>query len=58
MPLISLGYYLRYFGLIEFFENKSDVVVFGCFSNRESILNSLEVVYWGDDICLEKEKLQ
>ena len=43
-------YSLRYFEPVEFFKNRSDVVMFWGFSNStgESILNSLEAVYLGD----------
>ena len=45
---------------MEFFENRSDVVVFWGFSNStgESILNSLEAVYLGDASMLRKRELQ
>ena len=43
---------------MEFFENRSDVVVFWGFSNNtgESILNSLEAVYLGD-VYLREERI-
>ena len=41
---------------MEFFENRSDVVVYWGFSNStgESILNSLEAVYFGEVYVQEK----
>ena len=43
---------------MEYFENRSDVVVFWGFSNStgESILNSLEAVYLGD-VYVEEERI-
>ena len=43
---------------MEFFENRSDVVVFwGCSnSTGESILNSLEAVYLGD-VYVQEERI-
>jgi len=40
----------RYFEPVEYFENRSDVVVFWSFSDSlvESILNSLEAVCFSD----------
>ena len=48
--VLELFYSFRYFEPVEFFENRSDVVVFWGFSNSmgESILNSLDSVYLGD----------
>jgi len=50
-------YSLGYFNPVECFENRSDVVVFGGFSNStgESILNSLEVFYF-DDVYVQEER--
>ena len=47
-------YSLRYFEPVEFFENRSDLVVFWGFSNStvESILNGLEAVYLGHGLVL------
>ena len=41
---------------MEYFENRSDVVVFGLFSNGtgKSILNSLEAIYLGNVYVQEK----
>ena len=46
----------RYFEPVEFFENMSDVVVVGGFSDStgESILNRLEAVYLSDVYVMEK----
>ena len=43
---------------MEFFENRSDVVVFWGFINStgESILNGLEAVYLGD-VYVEEERI-
>jgi len=43
---------------VEFFENRSDMVVFWGFSNSagESILNSLEGVYLGD-VYVQEERI-
>ena len=51
-------YSLRYFEPVEFFENRSDVVVFRGFGNStgESILNSLEAVYLGD-VYVQEERI-
>src|SRR6218665_2928587 len=51
-------YSFRNFEPVEFFENKSDVVVFWGFSNStgENILNSLEAVYLGD-VYVEEERI-
>ena len=51
-------YSLSYFEPVESFENGSDVVVFWGFINCtvESILNSLEAVYFGD-VYVQEERI-
>src|SRR6218665_57066 len=55
---MTVFYSFRYFEPVEFLENRSDVVVFGGFSNStgESILNSLEAVYF-DDVSVDEERI-
>src|SRR6218665_243859 len=56
--VLELFYSFRYFEPVEFFENRSDVVVFWGFSNSmgKSILNCLEAVYWGD-VYVQEERI-
>src|SRR6218665_3033663 len=61
IEVCCIFYSFRYFEPVEFFENRSDVVVFWGFSNRtgESILNSLDAVYLGGvtDVYVEEERI-